>query len=461
MTVDVDVAVVGGGGAGLAAAVTASDAGASVAVFEAGDTLGGSTALAGGSFMAAGTHQQAECGYPNDTPDDFFAYYMTFNRWCLDVAVVRRFCDAGPATLEWLESLGAEFPAALLTRAGLESAPRSHRIVGGGSRYVELLHAACRDRGVDVVLKSRVEELLRGDDGVQGLRSRGEEVRARSIVLTTGGFAANRELLARHYPDVDIYGDRVWSPCPMTNQGDGIALADSVGAAMTGHNHGDLVLSSGITKDLEPYTPGWLVYINAEGRRFVDEAAPYTVMPHVFAAQGGSAWCVFDEASRALARADHASPWGAGSWTAEVLQDAIERGIVVSSPDVEALAGSIGVRAGALCYTIERYNADCAAGADTQFFKDPTTLRPVTTPPFYAVKVQPSVAAVTGYGVRIDPEARALDLDGRPIPGLFAAGEVTGNVLGAQYIGGGNAIGSALIFGRIAGRSAVRGSRHS
>jgi len=244
-------------------------------------------------------------------------------------------------------------------------------------------------------------------------------------------------------------------PCPVANQGDGIALGAQAGASMAGTNHGDLLLTSGVTKDIEPYTPGWLVYVNRDGRRFVDEAGPYTVMPGVFREHGGSAWCIFDEASRAQAKADPNSPFGAGTWVAETLELAADQGTVRRAATLDELAGHMGVPPRALRHTVDTYNADCARGRDSKYFKDPSVMRPIADPPFYGVELRPAVAVVTGYGVRIDADARVLDTDDRPIPGLYAAGEVTGNVLGEQYVGGGNAIGSALIFGRIAGASAA------
>jgi len=109
-----------------------------------------------------------------------------------------------------------------------------------------------------------------------------------------------------------------------------------------------------------------------------------------------------------------------------------------------------------LAGSVRRYNQSCASRHDAEFLKREAGLIAIGTPPYYAVRLRPAVVALTGYGPRIDAEARVLRAaDGDPVPGLYAAGEVTGNVLGPQYLGGGNAIGSALIFGRIAGRSAA------
>ena len=453
---DYDVVIVGGGGAGLAAAITASDEGASVLLVEAADELGGATALAGGSFMAAGTPQQRAAGYPDDSPDEFYDYYMTFNRWNADPAVVRRFCDAAAPTMAWLEVLGVEFLPERLYRAGLERSPRSHRPTGAGLAIVQALRAACSARNIDVAVGNRVDGLLFDGDRVRGVRARGEEVTARSVIVTTGGFGSNSDMVKAYYPDANRGGDDVWSPAPATCVGDGIAMAEAAGAGTTGINHGELLLSSGFSHDLEPFVPGWLVYVTAGGRRFVNELAPHTVITPLALTHGDSCWVILDEEARRSAVADRNSQFGAGSWVAETILAQVSQGRVRTAGTVAELGSVAGIDPVALTATVERYNADCAAGLDSQFFKDPAAMKPIATPPFYAVELRPSVVAVTGYGLRVDPDARVLGAsDGRPISGLYAAGEVCGSVLGAQYVGGGNAVGSAIIFGRIAGRTAV------
>jgi fumarate reductase flavoprotein subunit len=456
--IDYDVVVIGAGGAGLAAAVAAAQAGASVLVLEAGKQVGGSTALAGGSFMAAGTGAQRELGFHDDTPDALFDYYLACNQWSIEPSVVRQFCDEGVPTMNWLRELGVRFTADGLYRSGLEPAPRSHRAVGGGRAYIDALIAACGALDVDVAVDNRVEELLVEETRVVGTVARGAEVRAHAVVLASGGFGANRSLIAAHYPDADAAGDRVWSPCPATNRGDGIQLARSAGASMAGANHGDVLLTAGVTKDLEPYPPGWLVYVDRHGRRFVDESASYAVMTRLFRDHGGSAWCVFDEASRLDARADPSSQFGAGTWVADTIEVAAKQGAIRRAETVDELARLMAVNPRGLWTTVERYNIDCATGRDTQFFKHPDMMKPIVTPPFYGAELWPAVVVVTAYGPRIDARAAVLDEDNRPIPGLFGAGEVTGNVLGEQYLGGGNALGSALIFGRLAGLNAAAAS---
>jgi fumarate reductase flavoprotein subunit len=451
---DYDVVVIGAGGAGLAAAVSAAEAGASVLVIEAADKPGGSTALAGGSFMAAGTPVQAAVGYPGDTADAFFDYYLTFNRWDVEPAIARRFCDAALPTFEWLAGLGVRFTPGGLYRAGRETAPRSHRPAGGGQAYIDALYRAAGSRAVDFAFGQRADRLVMdGDGSCHRVGAGADEVTGGAVVLTTGGFGANPGLVRQHIPDAD--GDMAWSPAPGTCQGDGLALALSAGAGVTGVNHGDLLLTSGLVKEIEPYVPPWLMMVGRHGRRFVDESAPYGVVTPL-ALKHGPCWVILDDRMLRSAKADPASAWGVGTWTADNLMPAITDGRVLQAGAMGELAAVTGLPGSALAGAVRRYNQSCASGHDAEFLKRPAGLVPIDTPPYYAVRLRPAVVALTGYGPRIDPEARVLSAaDGDPVPGLYAAGEVTGNVLGPQYLGGGNAIGSALIFGRIAGRSAA------
>jgi fumarate reductase flavoprotein subunit len=451
---DYDVVVIGAGGAGLAAAVSAAEAGASVLVIEAADKPGGSTALAGGSFMAAGTDVQATLGYPGDTADALYDYYLTFNRWDVEPAVIRGFCDAALPTFQWLRGLGVQYLPEGLYRAGREPAPRSHRPVGGGQAYIDALYREARSRGVDFAFGQRVDQLDLDPAGcAHHLRAGGEEVTGGAVILATGGFGANPGLLRQHFPDADP--ERTWSPAAATARGDGLALALRAGADAAGTNHGDLLVTSGLVKEIEPYPPAWLVMVGKDGRRFVDESGPYGVVTPL-ALKHSPAWVILDDHLARSAKADPGSAWGSGTWTADTLLPAIADGRVPAAGTVEELAAAIGLPGQVLAGTVRRYNESCAAGHDAEFGKAAKGLVPVETPPYYAVRLWPAIVAVTGYGPRIDSAARVLSgADGDPIPGLYAAGEVTGNVLGPQYVGGGNAIGSALIFGRIAGRSAA------
>jgi fumarate reductase flavoprotein subunit len=451
---DYDVIVVGAGGAGLAAAATAARAGARVLSVEAGDRTGGSTALSGGVFYAAGTAVQRGRGIHDDTPDAMFHYYMTLNQYKLEAALVRRLCDDAPAALAWLIELGVRFPVENLYVAGVDKIARGHRAEGHGLEIATALEGICNRLGVDVVLRTRVSELVIEHGRVAGIRVEGEPLRAGAVVLATGGFGANAELLARLYPDAAVHGDLTWYIGSPHARGDGLAMGITAGGEICGHNRGLLLVTPGFARDLEVYLPGWLVYVNRDGRRFVDETIEYSVLAAVLRQQiGGECFAIFDEAARSTARSHPARP--APNWTADRLAELVDAGRILRAGTLEELAERIGVRAGALVTTIENYNGDCRAGRDASFFKGADMLRPVATPPFHAVRIRPAIVCWTGAGLRIDRDAHVLDRSDRPIPGLFAAGETTGGMFGECYAAGGASIANAIVFGRVAGAGAA------
>lgn len=467
MDTDYDVIVVGGGGAGLAAAYTAVEAGARVLILEAGDKLGGSTNLSGGHIYAAGTSVQRAKGVAGDTPEAAFRYGMTLNQYKLDPAPVRRLCEEAPKVIEWLISLGIEFPVQDLHAGGVDPIPREHVPVGAGSAIVAALDRSIAGRA-DIALRTRVRDLLIEDGRVTGVKVAGETVRAGAVVITTGGFGANPELLARHFPDAATHGDWTWYIGAPHSQGDHLELGESAGADITGFNRGLLLATPGFRKELEVFTPSWLIYVNREGRRFVDETLGYNIMAGVIQGQtGGEAFAIFDEAARASAQPDPATlravreGRASTSWLPEALAEFVRDRKLASAPTLEELARKVGIRWPALQHTVETYNADCERGRDTRFGKVASEWKPIRTGPFYAARMRPAIVCFTSTGLRVDEEARVQDRHGRPIAGLYAAGESSGGVLGDRIFGGGSSMCNVLVYGRIAGRNAARANTAS
>jgi fumarate reductase flavoprotein subunit len=459
---DYDVIVVGGGGAGLAAAYMAVENGARVLIAEAGETLGGSTNLSGGHVYAAGTSVQRAKGVHGDTPEDAFRYYMTLNQFKLPPSPVRRLCDEAPQVVEWLLSLGVEFRTENLHPGGVDPVPREHTPTGAGAAIVAALDAALNGK-VDVALRTRVRALLIEDGAVVGIRSDGEDIRSNAVVISTGGFGANPELLARHYPDAAVHGDWTWYIGAQHSQGDHLELGAAAGADITGFNRGLLLATPGFRKELEVGAPSWVVFVNREGRRFVDETLSYNCMAGVIKEQtGGECLAIFDEPARANAHPDPAvaaavrSGHMTTSWTPEALNEFVQARKILTADTLEGLARVAGIRWPALQTTIDTYNADCEAGHDSRFGKSASVWRPVRTGPFYAARIRPAIVCFTSTGLRIDEEARVRDTSDRPIPGLFAAGESSAGVLGDRIFGGGSSMANVLSFGRIAGRNAAR-----
>ena len=464
MANDIDVIVIGGGGAGLAAAVTARDAGARVALIEADTRLGGSTALSGGVYYAAGTSVQRAKGIEGDTADAMYEYYMALNQYRLEPALARRICDNSGRDLEWLISLGVEFRPDGLYCSGVESIARGHGAAEWGKSIIDQLQAAASAKGVDVALNTRVTDLYRDAGGkVAGVRLGDEVVEAGAVVVATGGFGANRHMLHQLYPEAMRHGDDwTWYIGSQHCIGDGLKMGAAVGADIIGHDRGLLLTTPGFAKDLEVYVPGWLLYVNREGRRFVDETIEYAVMSGVVQAQtGASCFAIFDDAARAAAkpRPEFEKAALAGivvlNWTTDRLDEQIKKRNILKADTLDDLARQTGVDPEAFATTIAKYNSDCANGVDSAFFKDGSVMRPIATPPFYAREIRTAIICLTSTGLRIDPDARVLDKADRPIIGLYAAGETTGGALGERYIGGGNSITNAIVFGRIAGASAA------
>jgi fumarate reductase flavoprotein subunit len=195
--------------------------------------------------------------------------------------------------------------------------------------------------------------------------------------------------------------------------------------------------------------------VDSTGRRFVDETAHYHVMNPLVRRHGGVCWAIFDDTALHAARGS-GSRYGSGLWTEDTLSAAVAAGQIPSAGDIGSLAEGLGLPVGVLETTVERYNDDVSLGTDSLFFKKPEVLVACRTAPFYAVALRPTMMPVTGYGLRIDADGHVLrESDDRPIPGLYAAGEIAGNVVGPSIFSGGAMVAGAVIFGRRAGQVAA------
>ena len=428
---DYDVIVIGGGAAGMSAAITAHDRGARVMLFDGETKLGGSTALSGGWFFAAGTSVQRAAGIVGDSPEAMFDYYAQVNQWRIDPPVVRRLCDEAGAALEWLISLGVVFPVKNLTRSGMETVARGHQPDGRGAEIAQMLERAVRARPIDIALGNRVERLL--SDGVI---ARGETATANALVIATAGFGQNREMLRRLYPTAPEDSSSMSAP---GSQGDGITMAAAHGATITGHDTGLLIPSASIANGTIEHA-GWAMFVNRHGRRFIDESSYHSVLSLAIRAEGGFCFAVFDEATRRGAPPDGSFGDLLGDHDVGDDRMAAWSGAAARASNVDDLAHAIGVPPHVLRGTVARAAPHHA----------------LRTVPFYAVRITPGLVALTACGLTIDAEARVLDEAGEPIPAWFAAGETTGNVVGDMYIASGNSLANCLVYGRIAGDNAAR-----
>lgn len=460
---DVDVLVVGSGAAGLSAALAASqDGAASVLVAEAEGIVGGSSRLSGGLMMGADTRYQRAAGV-EDTWQDLFHDYLTLNQWQVETGVVARLTERAGQAVEWLGDLGVEFYDQLVY-GGDETRPRVHCPIGRGQAVVDVLTRRCREAGVEIALGQRIDRLLTDDGAVTGVAVGGDEISCSSVVVATGGFGASEEKRRELFPSV--YGTG-WSYYIGADgsRGDALDFTRPLGAQVTGFDRGLRLLHTDFDRMYEAYLPGWLVLVNRDGRRFCDETAPYGIMDGLLKSQGDRAYAVFDHAALVaatdlgVARYKQSIPGSTKKqsphWNLDMIELMRAEGKVHRHPTIEGLATAIDVPAGALAATAERVNELVRLGEDADYAKAATFLEPIATAPFYAVEVRPATCCFTACGLRIDRDARVLDEEGRPIPGLFAAGEVTGGVIGPRYVGSGNSYGNCVTMGRVAGQSAA------
>jgi fumarate reductase flavoprotein subunit len=276
--------------------------------------------------------------------------------------------------------------------------------------------------------------------------------------LASGGFGANSELIGANYPSAARHGDWVWYIGTRYAQGDALELAGQVAADVWGSDEGLLLLSANFSRDVEIYLPGWLLHVDREGQRFIDETTDYAIQS--FAVQqrgGGVCFALFDatglEASRA-ARQDARTAFPSPNWQFDRLGQLIAASQIATDGTLGGLARKLGIDPQRLGATVGRYNRSARDGRDADYGKPAEWLLPLESPPFFGAEIRPAIISFTGMGPVIDEHGRVL-AGGEHSPGLFAAGEATGGLGGSLYAGNGASVGNAVVFGRIAGASAA------
>ena len=441
-----DLVIVGGGAAGWSAALAARQAGLAVTLLEKLPQSGGSSAMSGGCLAFAGTDLQAAHGVEDDA-DLLFDDLREVGQQCNDAALVRAYCDEQLETYEWLKGAGVRFSPVLETASG-QSVPRVHSV--DPADMVRQLRAAAD--GVDYRPGFAATALLRDAHGrVTGVVTAAGEVRGDHVLLASGGFARNPGLIELHAPH---YAEAVFV-AGAGSQGDGLLMGIEAGAALRDMGFVKGTFGKHPTDDTNDHSLQAVykgaIAVNQDGRRFVDESLSYKLLGDAVMAQPWhTAYQILDQGI-----------FETGDDRVRILDFGrrLEEGLFYVADTIEGLARQIEIDPDTLKATIDRYNGYVARGADEEYGRRHLVhhfgeLRPIEKPPFYAY---PSTAVVFGTycGLAIDPRARVLDGGGRPIPGLYAAGEVTGGFHGAAYMTG-SALGKALVFGRIAARGMAR-----
>ena len=443
-SLECDVVVIGGGGAGLSAAIEAADHGAKVVLVEKMAFLGGETGISGGTIQGAETIVQSKAGVA-DSRRDLFRYWMEAGHYKNDPELVRAVVDMSAANVEWLMRLGVAYEPRNLGLGGWTPVPRAHRTPGGGGQLIKALEKAARDRGVAILLSTKATELVTENGRVVGVRAEGKAslVKGKAVIIATGGFAANPEMVKQYAP-------RYVDSLPITTPGitgDGIRMAQALGAKTTGFGG---VIGFRKVKDV-PYGSTIdglgrqvIMYVNKEGKRFVDENAYYALVAEAIHNQGGVVYQIFDETKRQAL-----SPAGQKDF-----DEALASGLIKQGATIEELSTQLGIPPEALASTLSEFNSYAEKGHDPVFWRDATTLVPLTTPPYYGLPVSHANLGTLG-GLVINTDAQVIHTSGEAIPGLYAAGSVTGGFFGDVYPAGGSAVAMAVATGRIAGANAA------
>ena len=488
---DADVVVIGAGGAGMTAAMTAADAGQKVVILESQAMVGGNSARATGGMNAAKTVYQDENEFDqaagvektlataaekyadNETitalaktvSEQWAAYQanptgyfdsmelmeldtMVGGKGINDPELVKTLCEGTADAIDWLDENGITLHN--VSSFGGASVKRIHRpvneegkVVSVGAYMIPLLQENCEKRGIDIVLNTTVDTILTDANGaavgVSGTDKDGNTVvvNAKSVILATGGFGANLDMVTQYKPELAGF----MTTNAAGAQGQGIEMATAIGAGTVDmdqiqiHPTVEANTAALITEGLRG---DGAILVNANGERFIDEVGTRDVVSAAEIAQPGSySWLIVDQAM-----ADASS----------VIQGYIKKGYTKTGATYEELAKELDVDPAAFANTMETWNGYVEAKNDPDFGRT-SFANPLNNGPYYAIKVTAGVHHTMG-GVTINSATEVLKEDGTVIPGLFAAGEVTGGVHGANRLGG-TAVADFVVFGRIAGESAA------
>ncbi|UMB77445.1 flavocytochrome c [Dickeya fangzhongdai] len=438
-----DVVVIGSGGAGLAAAIQACDDGANVLIVEKMSSIGGNTIKASVGMNAAGTRFQKIKGIVDDK-ERFYEETLKGGKLKNNPELLKRFVEGAPMAIEWLAERGIELNDITIT--GGMSVDRTHRPADGsavGGFLISGLVKNINKRNIDVMLETSVIDIVHDAGAITGVRVLNEDneqltIATKGVVVATGGFSANREMVVKYRPDLDGF--------VTTNHqgatGSGIEILEKVGADTV--DLGEIQIHPTVEQTTsylisESIRGGGAILVNQQGHRFFNEMETRDkVSAAIIGLPEKYAYILFDEQVRAKNKA---------------ADEYLSRGFVVSAASPRELADKLSIDFHALLATLERYNLFVDKQHDDDFGRKTALRHPINQGPFYAIRIAPGVHHTMG-GVVINTDTAVLDSKKRVIRGAFAAGEVVGGIHGGNRIGG-NAVADIIVFGIQAGRNAA------
>ncbi|MDW5298681.1 MAG: flavocytochrome c [Sedimentibacter sp.] len=437
-----DIVIIGAGGAGLTAAIEATNAGAEVIVVEKNAFMGGNTNYATGGMNVAGTKYQEADGI-QDSAELFYADTMKGGKNLNNPELLKVMTENSADTLYWLESMGADLSQVGIS--GGQSVNRIHKGPGGmpvGTHLMDVFGNQVKNLGIDVRLNTKAVEILADGNTVTGIKVENKdgnsyEINAKAVILASGGFGANPDMVVKFKPELEGFGT---TNAPGAT-GDALAMVEKLDVSLTDidqiQTHPTVVpiinemITEGIRGD-------GAILVNHEGNRFVNELETRDVVSKAILDQeGATAFLVLDKQVY-----DKASTY----------EKYKNQGLLKEAQTLAELAEIMKVDAATLEETVTKYNEAVKAKADSEFGRASLEIELITAP-YYAVEVSPAIHHTMG-GVTINTSTQVINNSGEVVEGLYAAGEVTGGVHGANRIGG-NAITDITVFGKIAGANAA------
>ncbi len=439
---ETEIVIVGAGGAGMTAAIMAKQAGKDFVILEKMPYVGGNTTKATGGMNAAGTHYQKEQGI-EDSVELFAKDTMEGGHNLNNPELVQTLAAQSADAIDWLDTIGANLPK--ISFSGGASVNRIHAPADGsavGNYLVDKFAETLKEMGVEVMLNTAATELIMEDGKIAGVKAESKDanytIKAKAVILATGGFGANLEMIAGFRPDLQ---GTVTTNAPGAT-GDGILMAQAVGADLVDieqiqlHPTVEQTTSMLITESVRG---DGAILVNQSGHRFTNELLTRDAVSAAELAQEGQyAYIIFDQHLR--------DNLGA-------IEKYVKNGLTVQGDTIEELARKLDIYPNFLTMTLKQWNEAVTAQNDEAFGRTTGMDNTLTTPPYYAIKIAPGIHHTMG-GVKINTSAEVIDTNGSAIPGLFAAGEVTGGVHGGNRLGG-NAVADIVVFGRIAAESAI------
>ena len=449
-----DVIVIGAGGAGLSAAITAAENGASVILVEKMSNVGGNTLISGGEMAAPGSWMQEKEGIADDV-ETFYNDVLKGGDNEGDPALIRVLAENALNGALWLrDEINVTFEDYMLFFGGHSIKRSLVPLNASGVELIQKLNAKAEAMGVTIHKNTRATKLVMTDGKVTTVVADfdGQEITYtanKGVILTTGGFGSNIEMRKQYNPKMD---EKILSTNSVGSTGDGVVMAQELGAQVVDMQYIQTYPTCDVETGALLYVgdvrlEGRSILVNLEGKRFVEELERRDVISFAVTEQtGGVSYMFWDEASMQAS--------GVAASHQQEYDDLIRRGKLVKADTMEEACAHFGINAEELKATVERYNQYAADGKDLEFNKR-GTLTAFGEGPYYIMVSTPAIHHCMG-GLKINTSAQVMDTEGNVIPGLYAAGEVTGDIHGTNRLGS-DAIADIIVYGRIAGENAAAG----